>query len=276
MADLVPRGQRIDRGALERIIRRAAELQASEHEIGEGLTEPELMRLGNEVGIPAPYLRQALMEERTRGVFDEERGFTTWLTGPRRVAASRTLEGAANAVEQALHRWMTDYELLQVKRRYPNSTSWEARKGALALIRRSLDLEGRQYALARAREVVGEVVGLDENRCHVQLVADLSNTVGQHLGGFFFFAGAGTLTTATLLALGFFPPLAVVPTVVAVPAAFGVARTRRRTVERVQVALEQVLDRLEHGDIDAKPKNAVRSYGPLGRLAGDIKKNLGV
>lgn len=273
MADLVPRGQRIDRDALERIIRRAAELQAGEREIGEGLTESELMRLGDEVGIPAPYLRRALMEERTRGVADRERGIVTWLTGPRKVAAGRIIEAEAEKTEQALHRWMSDQELLQVKRRYPDSTSWEARKGALALIRRSLDLEGRQYKLARAREVVGEVVKLEENRCHVQLVADLGNTVGQHLGGFAFFAGAGTLTTAVLLSLGFFAPLAIAPAVVAVPAAFGVARARRRTVERVQVALEQVLDRLEHGDSPGEPR---RSYGPLGRVAGDIRKNLGV
>ncbi len=52
----------ISREALERIIKRAAELQASERDIGDGLTENELVALGKDVGIPAGYLRQALLE----------------------------------------------------------------------------------------------------------------------------------------------------------------------------------------------------------------------
>ena len=50
----------ISREALERIIKRAAELQASERDIGDGLTENELVALGKDVGIPSGYLRQAL------------------------------------------------------------------------------------------------------------------------------------------------------------------------------------------------------------------------
>src|SRR5213079_2542182 len=59
-------GELIRREALERIIQRAAELQAGEQDIGEGLTEPELLALGQDVGIPSRYLRQALLEEQTR------------------------------------------------------------------------------------------------------------------------------------------------------------------------------------------------------------------
>jgi len=46
-------GELIRRDALERIIQRAAELQAGEQDIGEGLTEPELLALGQDVGIPS-------------------------------------------------------------------------------------------------------------------------------------------------------------------------------------------------------------------------------
>src|SRR2546430_1669460 len=52
-------GELISREALERIIQRAAELQAGEHDIGDGLTETELLSLGQDVGIPARHLRQA-------------------------------------------------------------------------------------------------------------------------------------------------------------------------------------------------------------------------
>src|SRR2546426_5974915 len=67
-------GELIRREALERIIQRAAELQAGERDIGEGLTEPELLALGQDVGIPARYLRQALLEERTRPLIEERGG----------------------------------------------------------------------------------------------------------------------------------------------------------------------------------------------------------
>ncbi len=45
MNDLVPSESRIDRPALERIIQRAAELQTKEREIGDGLSDTELMHL---------------------------------------------------------------------------------------------------------------------------------------------------------------------------------------------------------------------------------------
>src|SRR2546428_4695536 len=61
-------GELIRREALERIIQRAAELQAGERDIGEGLTEAEGLALGQDVGIPTRYLRQALLEEQTRSV----------------------------------------------------------------------------------------------------------------------------------------------------------------------------------------------------------------
>jgi hypothetical protein len=46
----------------------------------------------------------------------------------------------------------------------------------------------------------------------------------------------------------------VAPVVVLVPAGFGAARTsQQRTVERAQLALEQVLDRLERGEAGRPP-----------------------
>ena len=56
----------IDRPALERILQRAAELQAGERDIGHALSPDEVLALGREVGIPDRYLQQALLEERVR------------------------------------------------------------------------------------------------------------------------------------------------------------------------------------------------------------------
>ena len=56
----------IDRAALERVLARAAELQARIGDAPDNMSEAELMALGNEVGIGTDVLRQALAEERTR------------------------------------------------------------------------------------------------------------------------------------------------------------------------------------------------------------------
>src|SRR5713101_1664982 len=125
-------GELIRREALERIIHRAAELQAGEHDIGEGLTEPDVLALGQEVGIPPRYLRQALLEERTRSGVAPEHGVVAWVAGPVALTTDRVVPGDAAAVERVLTGWMEREESLQVKRRQPDRTSWEPRVGAVA------------------------------------------------------------------------------------------------------------------------------------------------
>lgn len=271
-----PPPDRIDRSALERIIQRAAELQAREREIGEGLTESELMRLGEEVGIPNPYLRQALLEERTRLSVPPQHGLTLWLAGPKLVSAQRTVAGEGRALEAALARWMNDGELLRVKRRYPQQTSWEAQQGTIVSLKRSFGIGGRQYALAGAREIMGQVVDVGDRRCHVRLVADLTNSFGEHVWGAGLLTGAGAVTSVVLGTLGFATAFAALPIVAAVPLAGLIIRGRHKDVERVQVALEQVLDRLEHGEMRGEPALRAGRPNALGRIVDEIRKNLEV
>jgi hypothetical protein len=268
-------GPHLDRAAVERIIQRAAELQASERDIGEGLNEKDLLALAHDVGIPEGHLRQALLEERTRSAVPRERGLIAWLAGPRHVGAARTLAGDAHRIETALHQWMTDDELLAVKRRFPQQTTWEPKQGAVASIRRALSFGGRAYALTRAREVAGHVIPVDAGRCHVQLVADLSNTVSERFGAGTAFFGVGASATILGGFLGF-GPVALIPAALTAVVALGVVNGRKREVERVHVALEQILDRLEHGEIDVQQQQ-MRGPRPSAfvRIADELLKQLG-
>src|SRR2546425_11656455 len=162
-------GELISREALERIIRRAAELQAGARDSAAGLTGPEGLTLGKDVGIPPRYLHQALLEERTRTTVAQRSGPWGWLAGPAQLSAARVVPGGRGTVERALARWMQEEELLQLKRRYPDRTTWAPKVGAFASIQRALGTGGKSYALARAAEVAGQVTQLEPGFCHVQL-----------------------------------------------------------------------------------------------------------
>src|SRR3989454_8702423 len=131
-------GDLISREALERIIKRAAELQAGEHDVGDGLTNNEVLALGKDVGIPDRYLRQAMLEEQTRVAPEVATGTWAWLTGPRSIVAYRVVPGDRAAVERELSRWMIVEELLQPKRHFADRTSWEPETGAFASTQRAL------------------------------------------------------------------------------------------------------------------------------------------
>ena len=270
--DLVPSDKRISREALERIIHRAAELHTKARDIGDQLTPDEVLELGKEVGIPTRHLQQALLEERARGVTAGDQGMLVKLAGPKRLSAARTVPGHAAEVETALSHWMTAEELLTVKRRYPQGRSWEARKDLLAGLKRSLGGGGR-YALARAKEILGRVEQLEDRWCHVTLIADLSNTrTGRVAGGAAFLASGATLTTIAVV-LGVAAAVAVIPAVAGVAGGLAIARSHRSQVERVQVAMEQVLDGLERDDI-AVPTDLLdgQTGGLVKRLTAEIRE----
>lgn len=263
-------GELISRGALERIIQRAAELQADERDIGEGLTKDEVLALGKDVGIPTRYLQQAMLEEQTRTIGEAPAGFWAWLTGPRTLAADRVVPGERAAVERALTRWMEDEESLQVKRRYPERTTWEPKAGAFASIQRALGSKGRRFALATAAEITGQVTPLEAGFCHVGLAADVRPTRARRLqGSAVVFAFGAFLWPALAVVFG---PIALLPAAAVIPAAVMIARHHRVANERVQISLEQVLDRLERGEIRAPPTQALPGPHPFVRIVEEVRK----
>jgi hypothetical protein len=274
MADTVPSGRRLERAALERVILRAAQLQAGERELEEGLTEEEVLRLGSEVGIPAAHLRQALLEEQTRSTMPAEHGLAAWLAGPRTLAAARTVPGSAAGTEEALEHWMTAGELLVVKRRFPEQTTWEPQRGTMASLKRSFRLGGRDYVLSRATEVSAQVTGVGAHRVYVRLAADVGQSRRERFAGAGLLTGVGAAATGILLALGFATAFAALPAAAAALGAIGIARSHQREAQRVHVALEQVLDRLEHGEIEV-PRARPGPAGSLGWIAQEIRKQLG-
>ena len=265
-------GELISREALDRIIRRAAELQAHERDIGEGLTKDELLALGKDVGIPTRYLQHALLEEQTRSFDEAPRGLAVWLAGPAGLASERVVPGDRATVERALARWLEEGESLQVKRRFPERTTWEARRGAFVSIQRALSTGGRRYALTRAVEVTSVVSQLEPGFCHVRLTADVRNIRAGHVGGFAALTVVGGVGTAGMLLAGLVVPLALLPAAAFTLGGLVAARSFRKNAEPVAVALAQVLDRLEHGELKGEPQLASGRPSTFLRIADEIKK----
>lgn len=263
MADVpAPRpSQRIDRAALDRVLARAAELQgkAADSDPAEEFSEEQLIDLGKEVGLTPQNIRQALAEERTRSVLpDEERGVMARLLGTMHVGAARTVDGKPDDVLRAIDAWMQRQELLIVKRHHADRIVWEPRRDFFVGLRRALKAGGRDYALTHAFEIAATAIPVDDTRTHVALDADFrtqrSTAVGQ-IGGS---SVVGIAATASLFAMHVFLPIALVP-IVAAPA-LAIAGTRsshNRILPRAQLALEQLLDRLERGDVSRRGADAL-------------------
>ena len=275
MSEGVP--ARIDRAALERIIQRAAELQTSERDLGDSLTSDQLIALGREVGIPGRYLQQAMLEERTRLVNVGAAGLFERVTGPSSITAQRVVRGDPNTVEASLLQWIERNELLCVQRQQPGRITWEPLGGIQAAFRRSTAAIGtgkRPFMLSRAATVSATIVPLESGYTHVTLSADTRKIRGEYVGAGAALAGLGVASTAAMVVLGAFLPVALLPIPVALGIGYGVVRRSGPAVARIQLGLERALDFLEQGAGSPRHQLPDRNAGILGLLADEVRKAL--
>ena len=262
---------------MERVLARAAELQlqAGDENPGDALTEAQLIELGSEVGLAPDVLRRALAEEHARVTLPVESGLAASLAGPAIVGAARVVNGAPAQVMATIDEWMRREECLQPRRRLGDRQTWEARRDMGAQLKRGFNLGGRGYHLARAAEVGASVAAVDARRTHVQLTADIGPSRRRRLAGGGAAAATGAFSGGSMLLLPFVneavllaPVLAIGGALAAVGGAVGwtVARGHRGVALRVQTALEQLLDRLEHGELRTMP--------PGGRLLETLQAAL--
>lgn len=266
---------RVDRAALERILQRAAELQASEHDVGEGLTPEEVVKLGDEVGIPGRYLRQAMLEEQSRLPGRAAQGVADRLMGPDDVGAARVVRGDADAAELALLEWMSKNELLNIQRQQPGRISWERMTGMQAAMRRGIStFEGARarFMLARADVVRATITPLEAGFCHVALTAGLGSARRGFLGGAATLGAAGVLGSGVLTALSAVWFVALLPVVGGAGLAWLVTRSYRPIADRTQLGLERALDYVEGHAIKPAHELPDRSPGLLEMLTTEVRK----
>jgi hypothetical protein len=270
-------GQRIDHAALERIIRRAAELQTSERDVGESLSPDDVLALGREVGIPGRYLQQALVEERARVSVQDPAGWLDRVAGPATVSAQRVVQATVDRVQHTLVSWMDHQELLCVQRQQPGWVTWEPVRGFQAAIRRSTAALGgsrRPFMLSRADTVSATITPLEAGFTHVALSAEVRGARKQAIAGGTTVATIGGLSTGIMLALGAMTAVALVPLPGAALLAYGVLRQHGPRVHRVQLGLERALDHLEEGGAGRAPGSGPRGPSIMGLVADEVRRAL--
>jgi hypothetical protein len=260
----------ISRAALERVLARATELQTASPESPDGISEERLVEIGLEVGIPAEHLRLALAEERTR-LPDAlvERGPVLNALGSAVVSAQRSITGAPDDILTNIDGWMKREEGLDPNRRSASRLSWSPRNGALSFIYNAVGRNGRKLELVRADEVSVTVTAVDAARSVVRFDADLTRLrrtqrnmmvglgIGLNAVVFGVIAVPLLILASTTAATGALVAVLAAVGVAQIGAGYGIWRSLkgqyRRTVAKMQVKLEQLLDDLEHGGMVARP-----------------------
>jgi hypothetical protein len=264
----------LDRQALERVLARAAELQGAGAlpESSDLISENQLLEIGNEVGLSPAMLNQALAEERTRINVPEERGVVAQVAGAGFATATRTVSGTPRDILATIDAWMQRDECLQVQRRFADRITWEPQRGLFGKLRRTVNVTGRGYYLMDADQVSATALPVDAARVVVRLDADIHTSRARRVGIGGFVTAMGVAASGVLglgLVIAHLPLFiaagaAVLPFAGSMFAGYRVARTHRGVLSSVQLALEQTLDRLEHGELE-------RSAGILGAIASRAK-----
>jgi hypothetical protein len=249
----------VSRAELDRVIRRATELQFSEGQGTEGeLTEAEVLRIGREVGLDSEYVRRALGEVRAEALvpaLPNDSGVLKRLVGDGQIRAERVVPAGAYELEEHLVHWFSEGESLRLVRRRSGTSLWEPNAGWVAQLQRGLKWQGQPYDLAQARQVELSVQPMEEGYSLVTLTLDIRNIrmeIGSgYIGGFSFLGGGIALAiTVPLLTPAVVLGGCAAGMVAGALGGVGVGRSSfRGREERIRLAAEGLLDRLERGEL---------------------------
>lgn len=257
-----PEGRGISRGELQLVIRRAAELFTAQADADERLSEAEVLRIADELGLPGRHVRQALYElPRVPG---EESGWLDRWVGPGAVVGTRVAPGPPDAVVDRLEDYLVTRELLQVLRRQGGKAVFTPADDPISSVTRAVRRPQRQWQIARSRRVLVEARPMPDQESHVRIELDVepqrrkavrSGVVGGALVGLPLAAGAffpvGHMAFAVAgdvaaYAAGLTAGAGVFSASVVGGAAVARARFRAR-VDNARLEIAGLLDRLEGG-----------------------------
>ncbi len=259
-------GRTLSRREFDSVIRRAAELAASDPDVGEGaLTEGELFRIAGEVGLPETHVRRALADVRSGA---EDGGVLDRVFGPSSVRASRVAPGTPQELASRIDDFLVASQLLQPVRRGVRVLQYRPALDWASQLARAASFRSRKYYIASARSVEVQMEPIDDDRTLVEFLVDPGtrgdDITGAVLGGGFVGGGMGSLVAwglTTVTPIG----LAIASGVVVGAGAWSgityvTGRSHKRKLQGVQTELEGVLDALETGALLEPPPPSWRRW----------------
>lgn len=253
------RDRSLSRREFDDVMRRAAELAASDPEDAEReISETEVLRIAREVGLSERHVRRALAEVRSGPI--PATGLLDRIYGSRVVRASRVVPGERRELARKLDEFLVGGQLLEPVRRTPGRLQYRPSVDWMSQVARAASSMSKRYYVASAKYVEVRLEELEPeggtSRSLVEFRVDAGirddYVVGGALGG----GGAGALGgAATGLGLKVLVPLALaVPAAIVAGGALAAGgvwistRYHRKRLVEVYTEVEGILDRLELGE----------------------------
>ena len=260
-------GRSLTRREFDEVIRRAAEIAASEPEEGEsGLTETELLRIAGEVGLEERHVRKALAQ--VRSAPPTPGGPLASLYGPTFVVASRVVPGTKEALTETIDEFLVAGHLLQTVRKGARVLQYRPAVDWASQVARAASSTKRKYYIASAKRVEVRLEAVDDIRTMVQMEVEPGTRddylVGGIIGGLGGGIGSGVgvglaIASAGPLALGVAAGIAVGSAVLG-GVAWGTGYSHKKRLLDVRAEIEGILDRLETGESLEPPPPSWRRW----------------
>lgn len=244
-------GRSLTRREFDAVIRRAAELAATDPEAGEGaLSERELLRIAGEVGLPEAHVRRALVEVRSGDVGG---GPIDRLFGPATVRVSRAVPGLVDDLVDEIDDFLVASQLLQRVRRGVDVLQYRPAVDWASQVARAASFSSQKYYINSAKSVEVRLEQLDDDQTMVEFIVD-PGTRGEDVGGAVFGGGIAGGTAGAFSGVGI---AAVAPLGLAIAGGVAVGagiwsvvgwsmgRSHRKKIDEVRNEIEGVLDTLE-------------------------------
>ena len=241
--------RRLSSNELEAVIKRAVELQTErETDMTDGLTDAEVLRIGQDLGLEQHLVRRAIAE--VRSLPPEESGLLSGMMGPGLVRAARTVRRPAVELGMFLERYLIECEFMVVERRFPDRTRYVRAQGIGAAVGRTFSKVGSRVAPLDLQKVDVGVALADEDSSLVTLAVDLTGVrAGTAAGAWLTGLGGGGALAVVVLASTAPPLLALAGAGVAAAGALVGRGAYGVVVRQTQNKLEAFLDRVEHGEL---------------------------
>jgi hypothetical protein len=243
------------------------EIQTAAGTPEEGISEGEVIRIGQELGIDPVTVRRAITD--VRGRPPEERGLLARTMGPGSLRAARTVRKPAAAVGLLLEEYLVKCEYMVVQRRFPDRTRYVRGTGFAASMGRGMRMFRDSHKAMDLAQLDVSVSALDDDACLVEVSMDTTGTrAGLAAGAAAVGGSAAVGITAAVLATPIIDPLALLSLPALAGSWLGMRGIYGAVQNSAQDKLESFLDRLEHNELKVPAPGGIGPFGPDGLTLG--------